>query len=180
MSGQSPVLVDAADMFVEVVRRDGKHKYLGKVLSGDLRARGQANLEHRISLSRGKFHTLHAVLTNQKVPVHLRLRLFDSVVSPTALYSLSSTPLTGSQLNRLDATQCRMMRTIVGWVRYDEESWETTGRRMKNRLAAALASNPARTWSEVRDKNRARLRENFIQQVPQMDDSSLSLAAKLN
>ena len=157
VSGQSPVLVDAADMFVEIVRRDGCHKYLGKVLSGDLRARGQRNLEHRISLSWGKFHALHTVLTNQNVPVHLRLRLFDSVVSPTATYSLNTTPLTVSQLNRLDATQRRMMRRIVGWVRCDEDTWETTGRRMKHRLETALARCPVHTWSEVRDRNRTRL-----------------------
>ena len=157
VAGQSPVLVDAADMFVEIVRRDGCHKYLGKVLSGDLRNRGQRNLEHRLSLGWGKFHALHDVLTNQNVPVHLRLRLFDSIVSPTATYSLNTTPLTVCQLNRLNATQRRMMRRIVGWVRFDDESWETTGRRMKHKLEAALARRPVLPWSEVRDRNRARL-----------------------
>jgi len=109
ISRQVHTLMDIGDFFVEVVRRDGCHKYLGRQWSGDLRVRGQCNLEHRLSLSWFKFHNLHKVLTNQKVPVHLRLKLFDSVVSPTAVYSLGTTPLTSAQLERLDATQQRML-----------------------------------------------------------------------
>ena len=157
ISCQIPTLMDIGDFFVEVVRRDGCHKYLGRLWSGDLRVRGQCNLEHRLSLSWFKFHNLHRVLTNQNVPVHLRLQLLDSVVSPTAVYSLSTTPLTSAQLERLDATQRRMLRRIVGWVRLDDEAWELTGRRMKQKLNAALSRYPVRTWSGARENSRSRM-----------------------
>ena len=55
ISSQIPTLLDIGDFFVEVVRRDGCHKYLGRKWSGDLRIRGQCNLEHRLSLSWFKF-----------------------------------------------------------------------------------------------------------------------------
>ena len=115
------------------------------------------NLEHRLSLARFKFHNLHQVLTNQRIPCALRLRLFDAVVSPTAVYSLNTTPLTASQMAKLDATQRRMMRRIVGWTRYDDEAWEETGKRMKRKLEVALSARPVLAWSEARNKNRARM-----------------------
>ena len=163
ISSTSPILVDMGDFFVEVVRRDGCHKYLGRRWSGDLRGRGQCNLEHRLSLAWLKFHNLHKALTNQKVPVRLRLRLFESVVSPTAVYSLGTTPLTTSQLQRLDATQRKMLRRIVGWTRCEDEAWEVTGSRMKQRLSAALAQHPVRAWSEVREANKSRMQQRLAE-----------------
>ena len=128
-------------------------KALGRRWPGDLTLRGQCNLEHRISLSWMKFQNLSQVLTNQNVPVHLRLRLFDSIVSPTLMYSLATSPLTSGQLERLDATQRRMLRRIVGWVRLEDEAWERTGSRMKQRLQAALNKCPVKPWSEARRKH---------------------------
>ena len=156
-SGPAPMMVDIAGMFVELVRRGSSHKYLGKTLPGDLRTRGQRNLDHRLSCAWLKFHQLQLTLLNRKIPVHLRLKLFDSVVSPTALYSLSTTPLTETQLQKLDGAQRKMLRKIVGWVRYEDEEWNITGSRMKQRLDAALTRRPVADWSAARDNQRARL-----------------------
>ena len=126
------------------------HKYLGRKLSGDLRNRGQCNLDHRVACAWMKFHNRSSTFLNRRVPLKLRLKLFDSVVSPAALYSLSATPLTAKQCEKLVCTQRKMMRRIVGWIRLDDESWETTGSRMKARLQAALAEQPIKPWSEAR------------------------------
>ena len=83
----SPILVEIGKSFAEIVRCDECHKYLER-WPGDVRARVQCNLEHRLTLSWMKFHDLHGTLTNQKVPVFLRLKLFDSIVTPTAADSL--------------------------------------------------------------------------------------------
>ena len=144
-------------MFVELVRRGASHKYLGKTLPGDLSTRGQRNLDHRISCAWLRFHQLGHTLLNRKIPVHLRLKLFDSVVSPTVLYSLSTTPLTETQLEKLNAVQRKMLRKIAGWVRHDGEEWSITGRRMKQRLDAALMRRPVAVWSEARGKQRERI-----------------------
>ena len=109
-----PILVDAGDGMVEVVGKGATHKYLGKALSGDPRARGEANLNHRLACGWAKFRSLSRTLLNQKIDVRLRLKLFDACVSPSVLYSLSTTPLTETQTKRLDAAQRRMMRSIVG------------------------------------------------------------------
>eukprot|EP00929_Paragymnodinium_shiwhaense_P046346 TRINITY_DN23593_c0_g1_i6.p1 TRINITY_DN23593_c0_g1~~TRINITY_DN23593_c0_g1_i6.p1 ORF type:complete len:196 (+),score=11.73 TRINITY_DN23593_c0_g1_i6:290-877(+) len=144
-------------MFVELVRSGSSHKYLGKVLPGDLSNRGQRNFNHRLSCAWLRFHQLQTALLNRKIPVHLRIKLFDSVVSPTVLYSLSTTPLTQTQLAKLDAVQRKMLRRIVGWVREDDEAWNATGSRMKKRLQAALQRQPVAVWSEARDRQTLRL-----------------------
>ena len=126
---RAPLLVEAAGSLLEVVKCNGSHKYLGRMFSGDLRKRGQCNLEHRLSCAWMKFHHLAATLVNRNIPVRLRLRLFDTVVTPVALYSLSTTPLTATQLEKHDVTQRKMLRKIVGWVRSTDETWAETGHR---------------------------------------------------
>ena len=89
----------------------------------------------------------------------MRLRLFQVIVTPTVLYSLSSSPLTKGEAEKLDAAQRKMLRKIVGWVRFDEETWETTGHRMKARLEAALERYPLKSWSSLRAEQRDALVE---------------------
>ena len=153
----TPLLVEVGDGMVEVVRGDALHKYLGKVLPGNLRARGVRNLDHRLSCGWLKFRSLASTLLNRKICLALRLRLFDSCVSPSVLYSLSTTPLTAAQLERLNATQRIMLRKIVGWVRWDDESWSETGHRMKAKLTEALRQHPVKNWSDVRNQQRTGL-----------------------
>ena len=53
--------------------------------------------------------------------------------------------------SKKDATQ------IIGCVRFDDGSWETTGHRMKETLEAALLRHPVQAWSQVRQLARDRL-----------------------
>ena len=108
VANDSTMLIDASDRMVELVRKDGSHKYLGRCFSGDLRMRGQNNLQH--SSAWFKFHEYSGTLLNRNLPIALRLRLFDTVITPAALDSLSATPLTSRHLTQLDATQRKMMR----------------------------------------------------------------------
>ena len=119
--------------------------------------RGQRNFDHRLACAWCRFSELGHTLRNRRIPVHLRLKLFDSVVSPTVLFSLSTTPLTATQLEKLDAVQRKMMRHIVGWTRYEDEDWDETGRRMKHKLEAALRRHPVTAWSQARARQRHRL-----------------------
>ena len=156
MNSEEPVTLQSGSITVEVLHKNGSHKYLGKMLNGDLRQRSSRNLSHRLQCGWLKFHNLQPTLLNRKIPVHLRLKLFDTCVSPTVVYSLSSTALTQSQLHKLDATQRIMMRRIIGWQHFDEETWEQTGHRMKLKLQLALRKTPVRNWSLVReDRQRA-------------------------
>ena len=69
---------------------DGKaHKYLSRMLSCS-DARGQGEVANRIKAAWGVFHKHHRWLTNRHVLVPLRLKLFDSVVTPTGLFYLTT------------------------------------------------------------------------------------------
>jgi len=67
------------------------------------------------------------------------------------------TPLKASQLAKLDAVQRKMMRRIVGWIRFDDEDWETTGQRMKARLDTAEQTSKISSWSSMRRWQQERL-----------------------
>ena len=58
------------------------HKYLGRHICGHSQNRGETELNHRIAQAWGKFHK-HRQTLNRNVPIGLRLKLFDSTVTPT-------------------------------------------------------------------------------------------------
>ena len=143
------MLIDSDAGFLEVMREGDRHKYLGKMLTGSLVDRGSNNASHRISVGWSKFHAMSATLCNKKLPVKLRFRLFDSVVTPAGVYSMATTPLTCTQMQGVDVIQRKMLRKIVGWHRHADETWDQTGHRMKTRLAAALEQYHVKDWSGV-------------------------------
>ena len=126
--------VELAGGSVEILSGRSKHKYLGKTLVGDLRHRAEVELGHRLQVTWAKCHKHRHVLTNKHVALKLRLKFFDSVLSPTVLFGLATLPLSKSQLQRLDVTQRKMLRTIVGWVAVDSTDWKTTLQRMNEKL----------------------------------------------
>ena len=135
--GDNVMLVDTDAGFLEMARRDNTHKCLGKLLPGNLWQRGHCSFNHRLAAGWFKFHCLQNTLHNRHVSLQLRLKLFQATVSPTVLYSLTTTPLTKSSVSRLDAQQRKMIRKIIGWHVRDED-WHAAGSDMKRRLAATL------------------------------------------
>ena len=72
---------------------------------------------------------------------------FQAVITPTVLYGLSAAALSAQQLEKLNATQRRMLRNMVGWTRVDAEDWSDTMRRMRRKVESALQSFPVADWS---------------------------------
>jgi len=73
----------------------------------------------------------------------------------------------------MDVTQRRLLRKIVGWIRFDDEDWEVTGRRMKARLEAGLRQYPIKTWSE----RRANLVQKLLDKIANAPDDDLRKTA---
>ena len=140
--------VDTAGGMLEILPNTVAHKYLGRHVCGRPQLRGEIELNHRIAQAWGKFHQHRQVLLNRNVPIHLRLKLFDSTVSPTMLYGMAVLPLTAAQLQRLGAVQRRMLRNITGRVRIADEPWDETMRRMKHRVERALGQHSVQGWPE--------------------------------
>ena len=84
---------------------------------------------------------------NKNVSIHLRLKLFSSVVTPTALFGLSTLPLNKSQLQQLDITQRRMLRSIAGWAPLVDGDWAAAMRKTNERVRLALIQFPVEPWT---------------------------------
>ena len=148
---------------------------MGRRFPGDLRRRGQEALTHRVSCAWAKFRALEETLLDKQVSIRLRLKLFDAVVTPALLYSLETCPLTENQRERLNAVQRRMLRRIVGWVCFEEETWEQRGHRMKLRLDNALRLYPIVNWSAQVQKRK----QDLWRRVSSIDAPSFTAKAHL-
>eukprot|EP00973_Karenia_brevis_P090887 12404857-Karenia_brevis.AAC.1 len=85
--------------------------YLGRLLCfGDAH---EAELDHRIALAWKKFFMFKKELCNRRICIGSRLRLFQSVISATALYSAGTWTLTAERERKLRTTQRKMLRSIV-------------------------------------------------------------------
>ena len=74
----------------------------------------ELELKKRIRAGWAKFTEHKQELTNKHYSLHDRLRLFESVVSPTALYGSECWTLTKQMEQLLQRTQRRMLRSILG------------------------------------------------------------------
>ena len=164
-ASEAPVYVDAAGGMIEVVRARESHQYLGTSLPGDLRVRGKRNLAHRLKCAWAKFHLFHASLTNKHVNIKLRLRLFDAVVTPSALYGLAPSPLTKHDFETLGITQRKMLRSIVGWTKLSEDEWSDVYRRLRQKIRVATQQQPCQDWMEELQRRKSSLANQLNQDV---------------
>ena len=112
------------DLEIEIVDLAGSTKYLGRLLT--FTDPTETDIEHRIRQAWKAFMSYKDELTNRSYLLTNRLRLFDSVVTPTFLYGSSSWVLTRTMERKARRTQRRMLRMILGAGRRrqvrDEES----------------------------------------------------------
>ena len=134
--------------FAEILNCDTSHKYLGKKLPGQISKRGRTALDHRIKLAWCNFNKYRDISNDKNIAIQSKLRLFQSCISPTVLFGLTSSPLTSLQMQELDVVQRRMLRIIVGWHRIADEDWESTMSRMKAKIITALMYFPLESWSQ--------------------------------
>ena len=139
---------EVAAEFTEILQGEQTHRYLGRNLVGDLALRTNVEFDPRLRAAWAKFHKDKHVILTKHASLKLRLKLFDSVVSTTAIFGLAVLPLTKIQIHKLDFVQQKMLRSIVGWVRTDSEHWQDTMRRMNGRLDFAMTLFRARRWSD--------------------------------
>ena len=151
------MLVDVANDFITVVKDGEYHTYLGKKFPGNLKDRGKTILANRLRCAWAKFNNFRSSLTNKHVDLALRLRLFDTIVTPTAFYGLSVAPLTAKDIERLASTQRHMLRCMAGYVKLETDDWSDMYRRLKEKIANAMERQPIRQWSTEICKCKKRL-----------------------
>ena len=99
------------DMDIEVLEPAATTVYLGRELS--LTDTHDIELRHRLAKAWAKFGIYRTELTDREIPLHLRLKLFHSVVTPSVLYGCGSWVMTHARQQALRTTQMKMLRAIL-------------------------------------------------------------------
>ena len=110
--GTIPGIVKVAGHDIEVLAADKSTPYLGQALN--LHDVHGTEIKHRIARAWAKFGIYYKELTDKSYPLKSRLKLFDSVVTPSALYCCGSWTMTEQRSSLIRSTQRKMLRKIVG------------------------------------------------------------------
>jgi hypothetical protein len=99
------------NVMVEVLATGDQTTYLGRSIN--LTDMDDTELQSRIAKAWAKFGVFRSELTDRAIPMHLRTRLFDAVITPTILYGSETWTMTLQRQLSLRAVQRRMMRRII-------------------------------------------------------------------
>ena len=102
----------ANGMSIEVLASTASAMYLGRALS--LTETHDVELNHRLKKPWAEFGVYRQELTDKDILLHLRLKLFNLVVTRTALDDCSSWVTTCAQEASLRSAQMHLLRKIVG------------------------------------------------------------------
>ena len=140
-------------MNIEVLGPAETNMYLGRALS--LTNTHEAELDHRLKKAWAKFGVFKHELTDRSIPVHLRMQLVHSVVTPTALYGCGSWVMTVERDSRLNAAQMKMVRDILGRKRVitperEIETWVARVQRATVEARQLMEKLTIPSWTEDR------------------------------
>ena len=141
------------EMTIEVLDSSASTMYLGRLLS--LTDAHDTELQHRIKKAWAKFGAYRDELVNRDVPLNLRLKLFNSVVSPTMLYGCASWVMNEARKQKVQAAQMRMIRSITGRKRKidgetgESETWITWMKRTTAEARNRMKENKIQKWTQV-------------------------------
>ena len=85
--------VEIDNDFVGILHPGSHHRYLGRLLSLCPDTRIKLELDNRKKQAWMAFHKNAKIILNKNVSVEKRLKYFDSCVTPSILFSLSSFPV---------------------------------------------------------------------------------------
>ena len=102
---------DIRSMKIEILDKTQKAMYLGRILKPT--EMQEEELKNRISKAWAKYNTHKADLTNERLPIELRLRLFNATVTPTMMYGSGSWVLTEQMRNDIRTQQRKKLRCIA-------------------------------------------------------------------
>ena len=104
--------ISIGDMRIEVLPRDSSIKYLGRQINfGTLH---EDELGFRLRAGWAKFAQHKQELISRHYSLNDRLRLFESIITPTVLYGSECWTMTKVMERALQRTQRRMLRMILG------------------------------------------------------------------
>jgi hypothetical protein len=150
--GSGVEMAPVMDMKIQVLGPTISNMYLGRSLC--MTSPHDAELDHRVRKAWAKFGVFKNELTDKEIPLHLRMKLFHSVVSPTALYGCCSWVMTSARRLKLRRTQLKMMRLILCRRRtYNAdgalETWVDCLQRVTGEARLAAEEHSIPNWAEI-------------------------------
>ena len=145
-------------MEVEVLPPEEYTMYLGKALN--LTNVHDVELKNRVKKAWAKFGIFKAELTDQKVPLRLRMKLFAAVVTPSILYGSSSWAVTESRQKLLRTTQTKMIRCILRTPRKVDilgqlEAWPEWVQRATHLARERMQAYGVQDWALIQQERKS-------------------------
>ena len=106
---------------VEILTAADSERYLGKKLC--VNNLHSVELYNRISAAWGAFSKFKPALCSRKLPFIARLKLFEAVVAPVALYGSAFWTVTDTMRAALRTAWRQMLRMMLGARRAADEDW---------------------------------------------------------
>jgi len=139
-----PQQLDCGGFIVKTLSATESEKYLGKKLS--MEDYHDVELANRIAASWGAFMRFKEVLCNNRLALDRRMKLFESVVTPSALYGCASWTMTLERERKLTVARRRMLRWMMAVRRGKEESWPDYIQRSTKLCEATAEKHGAKQW----------------------------------
>ena len=141
---------------IEVLEQGCSTKYLGARIGFGLD--GNDHMSARINAAWASYTNIRQALQDRSSNTIDKLKLFDLVVSPAALYSIGTCNFRAQDIERLKVVQRRMLRKIVGTTQQPEQGrprieWEEWHRANIQKAESLLIRAGGKLWEyEVRGK----------------------------
>ena len=129
--------VQTDSLEVEVLSNADSERYLGK--KACINDFHQVELDIRISAVWSAFSKFKPALCSSKLGFGAKMKLFEAVVTPVALYGCASWTLTSAMGTALKTVWRRMLRMMLGMRRATDEDWIEYAQRATH-VAEDLAS----------------------------------------
>ena len=108
------------------------------------------------------FAKIKQILRSRSYPLRSRLKLFEAVVTPTALYGCESWTLNVSVGDKLKVTWRRMIRQIFQIPRNGDESWVEYIKRATARVESQCAELGFHNWATMQPSRKIKFSEKVI------------------
>ena len=101
-----------ADIYIDVVHGSSSHKWLGCQLSMD--GDQTADFEFHLHAAARAFWANKWILCDKHVPLSLRVKFFEAVVTPVACFGAGHRKISQPHLRKFDSEWRRLLRSMVG------------------------------------------------------------------
>ena len=143
----------------KVLPKEGCDKYLGRQVS--FSEYQTAELNSRIAAGWATFAKLKDELCNRRYKTKQRIRLFDSVVTPTVLYGNVSWTLRKDHEQAITTARRSMIRKMFANRRLGDETWVEYIKRATKRSEEIMTTYGSTNWVQLHHTRKNSLREKW-------------------